>query len=320
MSTKLNKFSRFRSVNNVKMDNTEIPIFRNTDSNGLTTVNVSNLSENIVDFAKCASRLIIPPRSTGFIKLSIPHNEKLLGDKMVHFEQLDHITENMDEFGDNIGPGKLFKLQPGVIKIKLSGNKKIYTHIPYSNISDETIILKKGNTLGVLSLVDEVIVAAGPSRQVDNNNESPAADQGVKTSEFQATANTAEATEEKCKIGYIDEMQKDYSDPVTRHEYIIKLLLFIEATKKGKIVVIRATKTLTMEITKSLRCTTARWQPSAVPSKHQQTQLSPKYISNGTASTLINAQRSYKPFADASSYVNYLPHGQEEIPYYVFFI
>ena len=133
----------------------------------------------------------------------------------------------MDEFGDNTGPGQLFKLQPGVIKIKLSGNKKIYTHIPYSNISDETIILKKGNTLGTLSLVDEVILAAGPSRQENNNNESPAADQGVKTSEFQATANTAEATEEKRKIGYTDEMQKDYSDPVTRHFIYISYYAFL---------------------------------------------------------------------------------------------
>ena len=53
------------------------------------------------------------------------------------------------------------KLHPGVNKSKLNGNKKIYTHIPYSNLSDKTVILKKSN-----------------------NNESPAADQGVKTSEF----------------------------------------------------------------------------------------------------------------------------------------
>ena len=49
---------------------------------------------------------------------------------MVYFEQLDHTTETMEEFGDNVGPGELFKLQPGVIKLKLSGNNKIYTHIP----------------------------------------------------------------------------------------------------------------------------------------------------------------------------------------------
>ena len=101
------------------------------------------------------------------------------------------------------------------------------------------------------------------------------------------------------------------------HEYIIKLLLFIEAIKKGIIVVIRATKTSNMEITESLRCSTARWQPSAVPSKQQQSQLSSKHNSNGTASTLINAQSRYKQIADVIVYLNYLLH-EQEISYYVF--
>ena len=128
-----------------KIDDTEIPIVKEAISiKGLTTVNISKLSKNTVDFAKCATDLKILPRSVGFVKLGIPYNEKLLGNnKMIHFEQLDHITENTDEFGDNAGPGSLFKLQPGVIKIKLSGNGRVYCHIPYSNLSEETINLKK---------------------------------------------------------------------------------------------------------------------------------------------------------------------------------
>ena len=75
---------------------------------------------------------------------------------MIHFEQLDHITENTDEFRDNAGSQTLFKLQPGVIKVRSTGNNKIYCHIPYSNLSEETINLYKGKTVGSLSLVDEV--------------------------------------------------------------------------------------------------------------------------------------------------------------------
>ena len=75
---------------------------------------------------------------------------------MIHFEQMDHVPENRDEFGDNLGPGPLFKLQTGIIKVKLSGNNKIYAHIPYRNLSEETMILKKGRTVGSLSLVEEV--------------------------------------------------------------------------------------------------------------------------------------------------------------------
>ena len=182
-----------------KTDDTEIPIIKNVNSNGLTTVNVSNLSENIVDFAKCATNFKILPRSVGLVKLGIPYNEKLLGHEMIHFEQLEHITENMDEFGDNAGPGSLFKLQPGVIKIKLSGNNKIYCHIPYSNLSGETINLNKGRTVGSLSLVDEVTLA---SKEKNNNTR---------------LVNNSSLVEQE-----LEDKQKDYSDPVIRHEYIKK--------------------------------------------------------------------------------------------------
>ena len=197
-----------------KIDDTEIPIIKNVNSNGLTTVNVSNLSENTVDFAKCATNLKILPRSVGFVKLGIPYNEKLLGHEMIHFEQLEHITENMDEFGDNAGPGSLFKLQPGVIKIKLSGNNKIYCHIPYSNLSGETINLNKGRTVGSLSLVDEVTLA---SKEENMQNPQAGVAPGVEPATHNNTRLVNTATKEE-----LEDKQKDYSNPVIRHEYIKK--------------------------------------------------------------------------------------------------
>ena len=93
-----------------------------------------------------------------FVKLKIPYNEKLLGSKkLIHFEQLNNVKENTDEFGDNSGPQNLFKFQSGVIEAILSGNNKLYCHVVYSNLSEETITLKKNQTIGNLSLVDEVL-------------------------------------------------------------------------------------------------------------------------------------------------------------------
>ena len=128
-----------------RIDSSEIPIIREAiSSKGLTTVNVSNLSSNTVDFAKCANNLKILPRSVGFIKLKIPYNSKLLDTKqLIHFEQINHINQNHDEYGDNLGPQNLFKVQSGVIKVKLSGNNKLYCHVAYSNLSEDTISLKK---------------------------------------------------------------------------------------------------------------------------------------------------------------------------------
>ena len=84
------------------------------------------------------------PRSVGFIKLKIPYNSKLLDTKqLIHFEQINHINQNHDEYGDNLGPQNLFKVQSGVIKVKLSGNNKLYCHVAYSNLSEDTISPKK---------------------------------------------------------------------------------------------------------------------------------------------------------------------------------
>ena len=115
---------------------------------------------------------------------------------MIHFEQLDHATEKTDKFGDNTGPGELFNLQAGIIKIKLSGNGRVYCHAPYSNLSEETINLKKGKSVGSLSLVDEVLISNSNTKLVN-------------------TATKQEA----------EDKDKDYSDPIIRHEYIKKLLV-----------------------------------------------------------------------------------------------
>ena len=54
---------------------------------------------------------------------------------MINFEQLEHITENMDDFGDNSGSGSLFKLQPGVIKIKINP-------LPHGTIYSSRIVMR----------------------------------------------------------------------------------------------------------------------------------------------------------------------------------
>ena len=66
---------------------------------------------------------------------------------MVYFEALQQDSDNNEEYGDNIDSSKLFKFQKGVIKIRLSGNKKLYCHIPYVNYSNNTKTLKKGEKL-----------------------------------------------------------------------------------------------------------------------------------------------------------------------------
>ena len=114
-----------------RIDNVDIPIVREAIVHkGFKTVNVSDLSSNTIDFAKCANNIKIKPRSVGFIKLKIPYNEKLLNtNQLIHFDQIHNVRENHDEFGDNLGPQNLFKIQSGVIKVKLSGNSRLYCHV-----------------------------------------------------------------------------------------------------------------------------------------------------------------------------------------------
>ena len=127
-----------------KIGCSEIPIIREAISNKeFTSINVTNLSNNTIDFAKCANNLKVLPRSVGFLKLKIPYNSKLLDtNQLIHFEQMLHSTNSYDEYGDNVGPQNLFKIQSGVIKVKLSGNQKLYCHVPYSNLSEEAVFFK----------------------------------------------------------------------------------------------------------------------------------------------------------------------------------
>ena len=181
-----------------KLDNTEIPIIKENISykDVVTTVNLSNSCEDTIDIAKCATDMVIPPRSVGFIKLKIPYNEKLIeSNKLIHFQEINHVKDNTDEYGDNTGPQNLFKFQPGVIKVKLSGNNRLYCHVTYSNLSEENIHLSKNQTIGNLSLVEEVIL--------DNND----------------TNLIHTVTENKSNV-----KDKDYTNPSIRLEYIKGLL------------------------------------------------------------------------------------------------
>ena len=51
------------------IDNREIPILQEKKSYGRTVVNVSNITPDVVDFARSAAEIYIKPRSKGFIQL-----------------------------------------------------------------------------------------------------------------------------------------------------------------------------------------------------------------------------------------------------------
>ena len=77
----------------------------------------------------------------------------------------------------------------------MTGNNKLYCHVTYSNLSEENIHLCKNQTIGNLSLVEEVIL--------DNNDTK--------------LINTATKNESNVK-------DKDYNNPSIRQEYIKGLL------------------------------------------------------------------------------------------------
>ena len=136
------------------IDDTEIPIIQNRKEKGLTVLNVENITPEIIDFAKAASTTFIKPRSKGFMKVAIPYNNKLLGDSLVYFEPMPKSTEYYDVYGDNESDSDLFELHRGIVKIKSTGNNKLYCHIAYSNLGTTTKTFNKGQKLGFLSLAD----------------------------------------------------------------------------------------------------------------------------------------------------------------------
>ena len=182
---------------------------------------------------------------------------------------------------------RLVKLHPRVNKSQLNGTKKISKHASYSNLSDKTVIRKKSC-----------------------NNVSLVTVQGVKTSEFHATAKIAEITDEKRKFGCIDILLCN----IYGREFIRGLLLYLQVIKKGIIGVILATKACNMERSVFIQVSTDRWRPLLAVAKCKQMNLLSKYESNGTAPTLIFAQSRYKQIAYIIVYFNY----QGEMSYYVF--
>ena len=124
----------------------------------------------------------------------------------------------MDEFAENVSPG--CNLKPGVIKIKLSGNNKIYCYIPYSNLSEETIKLGKGRLVGSLSLVDEITLVSKEqtlSQQKDLQNSQAFAMSHGSTPCNNNTSLVNIASEKE-----LHDKQKDCPKRVS-HEYIKKI-------------------------------------------------------------------------------------------------
>ena len=88
------------------------------------------------------------------MKIAIPCNKKLLGNNLVHFEAIQKLPS--DEFGDCIDSNELMKLHDGIIKIKSSGNNRLYTYVPYTNFSSSIKKFEKGQKLGYLYLCEEL--------------------------------------------------------------------------------------------------------------------------------------------------------------------
>ena len=65
-------------------------------------------------------------------------------------------VDNHDEFGDNEGEDNLFELHSGIVKVKVTGNNKLYCHIGHTNLGSATKRLEKGKIIGLLSLADIV--------------------------------------------------------------------------------------------------------------------------------------------------------------------
>ena len=138
------------------IDNTDIPIVKDCSTQGWTILNVSNITPDVIDFAKSASETYIKPRSKGFLKLAIPNNEKLLNNNLVYFEEIDQDKGDTDIYGDSINDKEMFKIHKGVIKIRISGNGILYCYVPYTNLSSDIVKFNKGQRIGVLSVVEEV--------------------------------------------------------------------------------------------------------------------------------------------------------------------
>ena len=138
------------------IDDVEIPIIQSRTEKGLTILNVENITSDTVDFAKTAATTFIKPRSKGIMKVAIPYNKKLLGDSLVYFEPMPKSVEDHDEFGDNEEEDNLFELHSGIVKVKISGNNKLYCHIGYTNLGSTSKRLRKGQKIGFLSLADIV--------------------------------------------------------------------------------------------------------------------------------------------------------------------
>ena len=57
----------------------------------------------------------------------------------MYFEEMDLNKIDKDIYGDSMNDRELLKLHKGVIKIRVSGNGKLYCYIPYTNYSIDTV-------------------------------------------------------------------------------------------------------------------------------------------------------------------------------------
>ena len=140
------------------IDNFHIPVIKERKEHGLSVFSI-NHTENIVEWAKASKHVILPPRNIGYLKVRIPFNQYLLN----HDVCFHPIEKSSDEEGTSD-----FELREGLIKVRTSGNNKLYAYIPYINHSQEKVILRKGQPIGGLTIDLEVGIMCDQTKAVNN--------------------------------------------------------------------------------------------------------------------------------------------------------
>ena len=127
------------------IDDCEIPILKDRNFKGLSVYTVKALDNQIVEWTRNTGTVVIPPQTTGVLKLKVPCNEKLLrSHTMFHpMEPNDELTRG--EVDD-------LKFQEGLIKVRKTGNGKLYAYVGYINHTSEKMTIKDGEIVGGLSI------------------------------------------------------------------------------------------------------------------------------------------------------------------------
>ena len=127
------------------IDGNKVPMLKDKVRKGIGVYNIHQLAtEGIVEYARVSKQVVLPSRSMGHLKLKIPYNESLLKGNVL-FQPLEPLEVTDENEQDN------FEVREGLIKVRVTGKKKMIAYIGYINHSDESKVLKGGEVIGGLS-------------------------------------------------------------------------------------------------------------------------------------------------------------------------